>query len=593
MTVVAEARPAPVIGEPRRRGRPPARWGRRWTWRADLAAMLLLGLAAAAVRWPYLLRLPHFTDETVETRRALEIWRGEALHLTVTHRSGYAGALHEYIVAACLWLFGPHITLPRLVVLVFGALTVVATYPLGRELAGRGAGLLGAALLLTAPQHIVVNSHVAWQNSTTPLYTTLCGWALLRGLRLWRAEVAAPSPARRGARAGRWLVASGALYGLALQTHIGVIVLLPALLAAFLHGLRAARGWRLLRGPWPYAATAAALAAYSPVIAYNLATGFSGVVRARTSSSYAYEVQPSWGTYTHNLANLLLEVARVISNPMRLPERRLHYLSSPYLLVAVGLCLAGLALLAWRRQPLPLLALLSTAAIMPYFNHAYGVEGDRYLVTGRYIAFLLPPLEVAIAVAALALAARAVRAVPRRWRGLALRQVAVGAAAVLLATLVLYPLLPLGRYYTAEAARDPANASFLETVRVVNAQRGPRTPVWLDSYFAKVDLKDGAEALDILDLLLTLDGVPHQIVDDPVAELRRVGPTLDPADAEGLPLVVMPRDRCWPLRDEAVPVYRVSDTLLLNELYRYYGVYRYGQLPAEGSCQPLPWEAAG
>src|SRR5439155_5592280 len=171
-----------------------------------------------------------------------------------------------------------------------------------------------------------------WQNSTTPLYTTLCLWALARALN--RASAGCGS----WGSGGRWLVLAGFLYGLALQTHVGVIVLAPALLVALLWARHARRAWRLLCAPWPYAGVAAALVGYGPVLAYNLRTGLSGVQRARMSRGYAYETNPRWATYRHNLGNLLGELARDLSNPFRLPERPLHYLTSPYLLAAVGLC---------------------------------------------------------------------------------------------------------------------------------------------------------------------------------------------------------------------------------------------------------------
>src|SRR5215213_4987919 len=69
-----------------------------------------------------------------------------------------------------------------------GALTVIATH------------LLRAALPATAPRHIVVNSHAAWQNPTTPLYSALCCWALARALR--RADLPVGRREPRGA-AGR------------------------------------------------------------------------------------------------------------------------------------------------------------------------------------------------------------------------------------------------------------------------------------------------------------------------------------------------------------------------------------------------------
>ena len=81
--------------------------------------------------------------------------------------------------------------------------------------------------------------------------------------------------------------------------------------------------------------------------------------------------------------------------------------------------------------------------------------------------------------------------------------------------------------------------------------------------------------------------MPHAVVDDPAAELRRVAPALDAADTEALPLVVMMRDRCFRMGDPA-PFQRISDRLLLRELYlnlpSYYAVYRYAPPPRPAGC---------
>ncbi|MFN8538186.1 MAG: glycosyltransferase family 39 protein [Thermomicrobiales bacterium] len=189
---------------------------------AELLLVIALFGAAMLARWPYLLRLPHFTDEIGEIRWALGIFNGD--HFPLTAQVKYFGPLNHYILAICFWIFGPSITLPRLVIATFGSLTVVLTYLVGRELGGWKVGALGAALLATLPQHIVVNSHVAWQNSTTPFYSTLAAYAVLRAVRALRDE----SAGRVVPRWARWLLLGGFVFGLVLQTHIGTVVLGPA-----------------------------------------------------------------------------------------------------------------------------------------------------------------------------------------------------------------------------------------------------------------------------------------------------------------------------------------------------------------------------
>jgi len=522
------------------------------------ALVAALVFAATAIRLPDLLRYPHFTDETVEVGWALQIWQGA--HFPLTASDAYYGPLHAYLVAGCLWLFGPSLIVPRVIVLVIGVLTIIVTYWLGRELGGQSVGLVAAALLATAPQHIIVNSHVAWQNATTPFYAALCCWALVRGLHTKRDS---------------YLLASGGLFGLTMQTHPGAIVLLPALVAAFAAALWARRSWALLRRPWPYLAVLAALITYSPVLIYNARTHLSGIVRIQTHRSYAYEMHPTWGRYWHNLANLLFELMRMIANPTRIPAHRWRYFTDPHLMIVALLCLAGLVLLARKREPLPLLALLSAALIMPRFNHAYGVEGDRFMLTGRYVAFLLPLLAVAIAVAAVTLATLLRDRLACYGRAVT-RAVGRVIPVVAIAVLVLYPLVPLTHYYQQEARRDPDNGSLLATVRFVSATRGSNTPVLIDTNLDRIDLHDGAAAAEILDSLLTLDRVPHQVVEvhKVMGEMTR---NLDLHDTQALPLVIMTRHQYNRMREE-VPLTRISPRYTLRELYpglaSYYAVDR-------------------
>ena len=150
------------------------------------------------MRWPYLQIFPNFTDEIAEVRYAVGIAAGDSFPLTA--KDTYFGPIHAYILAALLKLFGPSVALPRLAIMVFGALTVVAAYLLGRELAGRAVGAVAAALLATSPQHVLINSHIAWQHSTMPFYGTLCCWAFVRALRALPSSARHPDGGKRERR---------------------------------------------------------------------------------------------------------------------------------------------------------------------------------------------------------------------------------------------------------------------------------------------------------------------------------------------------------------------------------------------------------
>jgi 4-amino-4-deoxy-L-arabinose transferase-like glycosyltransferase len=239
----------------------------------DLLMIVALVLLGALARAPYLALIPVLEDEAGQTVHALSIQPGEYMPLVGV--DPYAGPLFSYIIAICLRLFGSTPAAPRIVVMVMGALTVGLTYLLARAF---GLGRLWAALvgLLMAANlhHILINSHYAGTTYILPFFSTAFFSALV-----WAVK----------RESGGWLVAAGALLGLAMQTNPIPALMLPGVAVWFLMQRQRAIS---LRTRWPYLAAIAFLIAYAPVIAYNLQTGVVGIQEAG-ARSYLWQPSPS------------------------------------------------------------------------------------------------------------------------------------------------------------------------------------------------------------------------------------------------------------------------------------------------------------
>ena len=149
-----------------------------WTgvWILEAAVVLGIGFWALAIRFPDHQLIPLITDEIEEIAQGFVIARGRGA-LLVDASTPYNGALWNWLVAATFRLTNYNLFAPRTLMVIIGALTVVAAYPLGRAWGGRAGGILAAALMATAGVH-VIDSHVAWSNCATPLFTTLGVWSV-------------------------------------------------------------------------------------------------------------------------------------------------------------------------------------------------------------------------------------------------------------------------------------------------------------------------------------------------------------------------------------------------------------------------------
>ena len=407
----------------------------------DVLISVGLSLVGVLTRAPYLAQSPMFEDEVLQTIYALNIKPG--VFMPLTGNDPYAGPLFSYLITVSMRVFGSTPITPRILVMLLGALTVGAAYGLGRALGlGRPwAALAGLMMAANAP-HILINSHYAGTTYVLPLFST----AFLAALAL---------AVKR--ESGLWLVAAGALLGLALQTNPVPVLMLPGVAIWFLIQHKPAIS---LRTRWPYLAAVAFLVAYAPVILYNLQTGLAGVSAAESGRSYLWQPNPSPAAFAQNLWRLTLQLCRQVSGVLEGDETLRSLLGMPLLFCAWAI--AGLIYAARRGLTLPALAVGAQLLIMPWLSNHYGLTG-----TTRFTNQLTPLIFVAMA----ALAAGVWRQVPiqpqpsavvlRPPTQLATPIVAAGrATCILLVALSLWPLTSLFRYYEHRVAAGETNAHY-------------------------------------------------------------------------------------------------------------------------------------
>src|SRR6266540_445443 len=465
--------------------------------------LVLLVALALAVRWPYLWDIPRFTDETDEALLGLQIARAQTLRLT--NQDPYIGALWNYLLAAAFLLAGPSLFAPRLLVMALGALTVLPTYLLARSLGGRPVGLLAATFLALSPTHIAVNSHIAWSNSITPLFTTLALWLLYR-------SVTADRPSD--------LIWSGLAFGLGLQTHPTVLLLLPA---AALYVLWARPAW--LRSRWPYLAAGLAVLAYADVLVENLRHNLYGLQAARdVQIEYARGEALSALVYLRRLGSLVKLLGDSLGGVLSQNDSLVGPLGDPTVLSVFLVSLVGLGRLIRRGGWLPVLAMASVALLLPLVNPKY----ESAVPQARYLALLLPLCYLGIALA-LAEGFSAARRLGRRWPSLTRStQVAV---ALLTLFLVFAPLSGLEQYYRGVQRDGLTNALLFQTIGTLQQAWRPGERLTLDSKLGEYSAGyyfGGGRMLGHLTFASAVFDWPRQVVEMPRPSAAKVPQILGP-----------------------------------------------------------------
>jgi 4-amino-4-deoxy-L-arabinose transferase-like glycosyltransferase len=458
----------------------------------DLAAVAALVALAAAVRLPGLLTVPRFTDEQLDVLYTLPLYRLQGL--PVVAFDPYNGPLYSYLLAVTLWLLGPEPYTPRLMVLLLGLATVAATYWLGRSLGGRAAGLVAGGLLVGSAVHVVVNSHIAWSNATTPLFTTLAFCIILPAV-------------TRGS--GPRLALGALAFALALQTHPSVAFFLPGVALAVLLKQPA-----LVRSRWTVIAGLLFVLGYSNMLAYHLfikgeeayweqakqvvptwaRTADDAIGRLDHEQRMNAEGQSGPRAYPQNLATLGGNLPRVAANLIEPRPLLSDFLREPTFWLYGALILVGLAWPLRHGNPLPILAGLSFLLLLPLFNGKY-----EPIFNGRY---LMP--VVVLAYAGLG------SLVPDLWRT---QRGQAGRAALVLITvgLVLYPLLPLLRYHTQQHPEGQVSHDLIQTVAAISAARRADEPLLLDDRLGRRGLAADGDLLMNLEVFLQFRDVPYRV----------------------------------------------------------------------------------
>jgi hypothetical protein len=310
------------------------------TARAALPAALLLAVAVRVPFWVEALRTPVDGDTAIiglmarHPGRSLTMW-GQP----------YGSPLEAWLAAPLVAAMGTRDEPLRLLYFLLGLALVPLAYALGRALDPRAA-LPAAVLAACPPPYLLLLSSLP--PPMYPLALTLGAGALL-------AALAAARRLGEGAPAARWLVAWGALAGLALWTHLmtGAVVLVTALV--LVHAGRGRAGaW------WP--AAVALLAAASPLL-WGVARD-AGALRI-------VEVSGRRQTFAAHLAEVLPRLHEPVGGLLGthtplVPDDPVHVVRAPraaaaalVLIYGVGLVLAARRV---RRRPVVAVLLASAAA---------------------------------------------------------------------------------------------------------------------------------------------------------------------------------------------------------------------------------------
>jgi 4-amino-4-deoxy-L-arabinose transferase-like glycosyltransferase len=323
-----------------------------------------------------------------------------------------------WTIRAFTLLLGDSERVVRLAAASWSAVFCLFFFLAGRRLLGGRAALAATATMLVTPFFSL------GQTIITPDGPLVAGWIAAFYFTVRALQDERPA----------WLLAAGLAAGVASLGKYTGFLLLPQILAALLLD---ARGRRMLRGPYPWVGAALALAAFSPVVAWNATHGWA---------SFGFQ----FGKRGHDMHLEPVLVGRFFG---------LQALVVSPLLFLVLLASMVAALRRWRDATMRLCALFS----VPMMALWTAVSPFHWVKMN----WAVPVYPTALLAAVAIYAAR-----PARWRGLLVATVSLAAFSTLYLTLMpIVPALPF-------PARDDTTAGWRELAARVEAERaGSDLPV--------------------------------------------------------------------------------------------------------------------
>lgn len=447
----------------------------------DLVIIFALTLLAVLIRIPKLMEIPLFTDEMLDVRAVYKMMLEKQIYLR-SPVSPYTGPVLHYLLKGFMKAFGVNIFMPRILLLILGSLTVPVVYCWGRSLGNRVSGLVSGLLLSLNLPHIIINSHIAWSNSMTPFFVTLAFAIMYFSVKNDK---------------GPLLILGGFLLGVGLQTHASVLVLFPGVLIWYL--ARRDIGERL-RKPWPYLTFLAVLVGYGNMIAYNVMTRL-GSLKYIQKQDYAFVTNHTASLYFSSLLSELGELSKAVSGVM-LRKVFPTGLSLVMIVLYVLWLLAGLVITIKKRQLMPVILLLASILVMPYFNKAY--PGG---LTIHYITFMLP-----ISFVIMGLAISGYIDLFRWFKDRKLTPLILTVVFTIL--FFVYPLFQIPTYYNNEIKDGATNGPIIKIVEELRKARDLGEEIFLEEDLKKFSMAAGNQLLWTFESLFLLDGTRYRMISE-------------------------------------------------------------------------------